>query len=296
MRQPKQAKARRDCRAGFTLVELILTLVLLLLLFGAVVFNYSTLSHGARLDHGVDQLETLFRFARAEAAARGRQVRIVFSSPGLGSAGGTNASTVPAHFSSQNSTNISDGTPPMSTGTNAALAIVWEPDPFGAPGQFVPLLEAYSYVDGILDAVEVLEVRLPAAKRGPTAWGWNGYSAVADKMAHPDDASTALSPSGSSSNSDEISGGPIQMGFFPDGSSDSIEVVIGALDDDDSRKILLSLSGVSGKIHRNTLELDADGRPLEDSRHGDWPETDGTGSIVDLGPSTAAPPRQPNSP
>ncbi len=300
MRQPRPEEAWRAKAAAFTLVELLLTVVLLLLLFGAVVFNYSTLSRGARLDHGADQLETLFRFARAQAAASGRQVRIAFSSPGLATGSGTNASSVPSGFSPQTPPNLGGGLSANKDGntggTNAALSVVWEPDPYGAPGQFVPLPEAQSYVDGILTATEVLEVRLPSTQRGPVAWGWNGYSAVADKMVHPDDAGTTGTQFAGSPKPDELPGKPFQIVFFPDGSSDSVDVVIGALGDDDPRKILLSLSGVSGKIRRSTLDLDAEGRPIDETMHGDETTMDGTGVVVDLGRSTGAPSLQPKSP
>lgn len=276
-------------RAAFTLVELLLTLVLLLLLFGAVVFNYSTLSHGARLDHGAEQLETLFRFARAQAAASGRQVRIVFANPVLGLSGGTNGSVTSAPAATQGKSGPILGSSSSGMGTNAPLAVVWEPDPYGAPGQFVPLREAQPFVDGILEALEVVEVHLPSPERASSLWGWNGYSAVADKMSQSGDANPGHSTARPPSTSEDVSGAPIQVGFFPDGSSDSIEVTIGAVDEDDSRKMLLSLSGVSGKIIRKTLELDADGRPLDDATPGERERTDANEPVSELGPSSEGP-------
>lgn len=285
---------RRVC--AFTLVELLLTLVLLLLLFGAVVFNYSTLSHGARLDHGAEQLETLFRFARSQAAASGRQVRVVFANPGLGLAGGSPAPSNPTHSPSDTTRDSIPARYPDGRGTNAPLEVVWEPDPNGAPGKFEPLNEAQPFVDGILEALEVVEVHLPSPERVPSKWGWNGYSAVADKMTHSVDANPAHPVSSLPSNAADFANGPIQVGFFPDGSSDSVELVLGAIDDDDPRKMILSLSGVTGKITRKTVELDADGRPLEEANSGEHEATDAIESATERDPSSGGPIGQPAPP
>src|SRR5437016_5427835 len=53
---------------AFTLVELLLALALMLVLVSAVVFSFSTLLNGTRLEEGTGQVESLIRFARAHAA------------------------------------------------------------------------------------------------------------------------------------------------------------------------------------------------------------------------------------
>ena len=64
----------RAARRGFTLFELVLTVSLILLLAGGVIFGWDSLQRGARLEEGADQVEMLLRFARAQAAILGRQV------------------------------------------------------------------------------------------------------------------------------------------------------------------------------------------------------------------------------
>src|SRR5689334_13185487 len=63
---------------GFTLVELLLALALMLLLVSAMVFSFSTLLRGRQLEEGATQMESLLRFARAHAASTGRRVQLVF--------------------------------------------------------------------------------------------------------------------------------------------------------------------------------------------------------------------------
>src|SRR6476620_11636717 len=101
------------CRSGFTLVELLPVVALILMLTSAVVFNFSSLLRGNQLEEGTTRLETLMRFARAQAANSGRKVQLVFS------AENTN-------------------TPAASPGDVRAT---WEPDPLRQPGCFADLTE-----------------------------------------------------------------------------------------------------------------------------------------------------------
>ena len=91
----------RRATSGFSLVELLLVVGLLLLFASAMVFNFSGLLRGHQLEEGTTRLETLMRFARAQAANSGHKVQLVFNSE-------------------------STNTPAASTGEVRAT---WEPDP-----------------------------------------------------------------------------------------------------------------------------------------------------------------------
>ncbi|HTG44626.1 MAG TPA: GspH/FimT family pseudopilin [Verrucomicrobiae bacterium] len=72
-------KIRTDQRQeGFSLVELLLTLVLILCLAAASVFTFTALYRSANLDEGYDRFQSLILFAQAEAATTGRKVRLQF--------------------------------------------------------------------------------------------------------------------------------------------------------------------------------------------------------------------------
>lgn len=120
---------RQHSGQGFTLIELLLVVVLVMLLFGAVIFNFSSLTDNAVLDEGATRLETIFRFARAHAANTGRQVRVVFNE---------------------------------SSGTNGAVRIrlEWEPDPLGEPGVFAAVQESALQADDLLDRIQIESVEL----------------------------------------------------------------------------------------------------------------------------------------
>ena len=128
----RTARKQLSIRSGFTLVELLLAVVLVLLLFGAVVFNFSTFQRGASLDEGATQLEALLRLARAQASSSGRQVQISFEE------------------------DVGEGF----TVSLGNLRVMWEPDPLGAPGIFADLPEAAGYVRGITELVSIEYVRL----------------------------------------------------------------------------------------------------------------------------------------
>jgi len=82
---------RRVCRGGpcassvrgtgakaFTLIEVTLVMLLLALLVGAVVLNFTDWGESRRLEEGARRFEALLYMARAEAANRGRKLRLAF--------------------------------------------------------------------------------------------------------------------------------------------------------------------------------------------------------------------------
>jgi len=126
---------RRQVR-GYTLMELLLSVVLLLMLVGAAVFSFSSLQRDAQLDEGVLRVETLMRLAKAHAANSGRQVQVVF--------------TAEAETDS----------------TGSVVKVVWEPEPLTKPGEFVELTTATPVADGVNELV-VIETPKPAEAVAP---------------------------------------------------------------------------------------------------------------------------------
>src|SRR5258708_2564868 len=119
----KAGRFHRGASHGFTLVELLLAISLMLLLMGAVVFSVASMQRGAQLDEGVNQFEALIQFSRAVAANTGRRVQIQCFERTL------------------------SGVAEPET----ELRVVWERDPIGQPGEFDELLEAGPYLRGIPD-------------------------------------------------------------------------------------------------------------------------------------------------
>lgn len=132
MRRPTGPLCQHSGR-GFTLIELLLVVVLVMLLLGAVIFNFSSLTEGAVLDEAGTRLETIFRFARAHAANTGRQVRVVFDE-----SAGTNATA----------------------GAAVRVRLEWEPDPLGEPGVFAEMPEAALQADDLLDRIQIESVEI----------------------------------------------------------------------------------------------------------------------------------------
>lgn len=270
---PRTRPGSRATGAGFTLVELLLTVVLLLLLLGAVAFNYSTLQQGAQLDEGTGQLETLFRFARAQASGSGRQVRIYLGEVPGAPAGGTNSAA--SNETGARAPKV-DSAPPSEPDLGdparaglGAVSVLWEPDPLGSPGQFVPLNEAATFAERLNESVRVLEMRFADGRKLPpdgapaavpaATWA-NGYSSVADPTAG---LAQTNAPAGS-----EIPPSA-QVTFYPDGSSDSVEFVLASQDDADRRQVLVSLSGLTGALRRRQLEIIDGQRAPETAEHTD---------------------------
>lgn len=189
-------------RSGFTLVEILLTTVLLLLLLSAVVFNFSNLQRGAGLDEGATQLEALIRYARAQAASTGRQVRIAFEE------------------------DVGDGlSVPLGN-----LQVQWEPDPLNAPGMFAELPEAAGFVRSITELVNVEFVR------------------ALEPDVEATEASAAAGSTGATNESVWITFPSVT--FYPDGSSDSTEITLASRSEEDGRRLILRLMGMTGSIRR----------------------------------------------
>lgn len=205
-------RSSKSSRRGFTLIEQLLTVVLVLLLLGAVVYNFSTAANGARLDEGATQMESLFRFARAHAESTGKQVRILFPE----AESGDNAETLAAE----------------APGTT--VRVMWEADPAGAPGVFQDLPEAASYVRSISDLVSIQQVQP------------DGQSAETEAPAPEAEASETPA--------EETPRSPFSVvNFYPDGTGDSVEIVLTSRDETDARRVTVRLTGLTGTIRRQAV-------------------------------------------
>ena len=220
----------RAARHGFTLFELVLTVSLILLLAGGVIFGWDSLQRGARLEEGADQVEMLLRFARAQAAISGRQVRVEVGSPEAfhGTPSGTNSMVA--------------ATPTAAPG---GLRVLWEPDPLKQPGTFEPLPGTEGFRERIEDLVEV-----------------QSPESVQQQMATPG-TPTPVQESETNGAPSDLSGlaGPnpetqqrLRINFYPDGSSDSTDWVLISKDSGDGRRLRIRWSGLTGSARRQWLE------------------------------------------
>ncbi len=226
--------------AAFTLVELLLTVGLMLGLVGAVVINFGSLDRHARLEEGASHLETLFRYARAQAGNTGRQVRIVFDSSPPSEAGATTSTN-------QDQTDSTSG-----------VQILWEANPLAAPGKFELLPGAELLIDQVNELVSVREVRQPRANLPE--------SNNRKQQVQPNPSQ--VPPSVESQLMDGAPTGTQTLTCYPDGSSDSVEVVVGSANGEDKRLAVVTLSGLTGaSSHRVKAAEDAAAPTLAETAH-----------------------------
>lgn len=203
-------------RLGYTLVELLLTIVIVLGLLGAVVFNFSSVNRTARLDEGATQVEALFRFARAHAASTGKQVRILFPE----AESGDNAELLAAEA------------------PGATVRVTSELDPIGAPGVFTDLPAAANYVTSISDLVSIQQVQAGEAA-GETSP--EGFAPEAEPGSETTSATEAPRSAFST------------VTFYPDGTGDSVELRLASRSEDDARRFSVRVTGLTGAIRRQLL-------------------------------------------
>jgi prepilin-type N-terminal cleavage/methylation domain-containing protein len=108
------------------------------------------------------------------------------------------------------------------------VEVYWESDPTTRPGVFAGLPDAAVMARNVLDLVQIEDVR---------------------SLGDPDSGRT------NRENPDEESApssfAPIT--FYPDGSSDSAEIVLSSRDSDEVRRVALRISGITGAIRREWL-------------------------------------------
>ena len=209
-------RSQRTCPHGFTLIEQILTIVLMVLLFGAVVYNFSSFHRAAGLDEGVTQVEALFRFARAHAASTGKQVRIMFPEAETGDNAELLAAEAPG----------------------VTVRVMWEADPVGAPGVFQDLPAAARYVESISELVSIQQVQ----PRG------QGAEVPANA------AAPALTSGAPETFAAEAPRSPFSVvTFYPDGTGDSVEVVLASRSEEDARRFTVRIVGLTGAIRRQLV-------------------------------------------
>jgi prepilin-type N-terminal cleavage/methylation domain-containing protein len=189
---------------GFTLVELLLTLVLLLLLASAAVISFSTLLSGSELEEGALQMEGLMRFARAHALNTGKKVQLVFEEQ-------------------------------TSDGMSAPLGnvrVVWETDPLRFPGQMSDLGEAGPMAQNVNSLVQIEDVRTLAD--------------VDSETIQQGDFSFA------------------PLTFYPDGSSDSTEIILASRGQEETRRISIRVTGITGVIRHDWMAQPGEADMIEE--------------------------------
>ena len=214
---------------GFTLLELLLVLVLLLFLFGAAVFEFNSMGRGASVSAGGDRLESLFRFARSESERTGRKIRIRFAAKDT------------LQFAEMNLAKPDGGNSPVPLSPSPdrrGLIAEWEPNPLDQPGQFAQIPQSVHFTDGVDNLVMVDSVKL---------------TDLDSQLASQLSANATLSDS----NSTTILGlsGPSVIHFYPDGSCDSVKVQLADRNPDNPNKEIVELIGLTGSVHRETIEI-----------------------------------------
>jgi prepilin-type N-terminal cleavage/methylation domain-containing protein len=184
---------------GFTLLELLLAITIVLLIASALVFNFSNLAQGSQLDEGTAKLETLMRFARAQAANSGRKVQLVFGSEA------TNLTSSPA----------------------GDVRTTWEPDPLGRPGDFHDLTEASWHTQEVNNRVQVESVQLFGTQTRPN---------------------TTTEESSDEFGADTATLKPPPITFYPDGSSDSAEIILASRTREEEQRMAVRIAGITGSI------------------------------------------------
>ena len=195
-------------------MEVLLVIAVMMMLAGASVISFSSQLQRSSLEEGVSRVQSLLRFARAEAANSGHKVQIQFT---------------PARGSNDCNSSTSLYEPKVTS----------ELDPLNAPGVFSEMQDIAWMDESISDLVQVESVR-PLEAQEPEA-------AEATESGVKDEPAEAAVESGE----------PPPITFYPDGSSDSVGIVLISADAEDARRVQLKLVGLTGSIEETELDEEA---------------------------------------
>ena len=207
---------------GFSLLELLLVLVIVLMLFSSAVFEFTSMNRGASLLEGADRLESLFRFARNEAERTGKKVRIRF--------GPSESASPTGSTSVLENTNADESFP----------VLEWEPTPIESPGQFKTLPNASHFTADITELVKIESVRLAGLDAQFSSLF--GASLKSNKEQNGDFSIDAL---------DDLP----TLYFFPDGSCDSAEIQLTDINPENLNKKIVELVGYTGTVRHRLIEI-----------------------------------------
>jgi prepilin-type N-terminal cleavage/methylation domain-containing protein len=225
---------------GFSLVEVLLTLVLILCLAAASVFTFTAIYRSANLDEGYDRFQSLIRFAQAEAATTGRKVRLQFEP-------------------------ISSTTNSEDKSTLRNIKVTWESDLLNNPGVFQTYTNkswSEDLVNELVGVEKVQPIQSPAVAPPGTDSGSSVASSESASLADSSDQASLASGTTSSTQSDDTASATSANGsssdfpaitFYPDGSCDSADIILASRNSEDDRRVAVRLSGFLGSVSGRTV-------------------------------------------
>ena len=113
----------------------------------------------------------------------------------------------------------------------ATVRVICELDPLGAPGVFTDLPEAANYIASISDLVSIQQVQAGETNAVNSADGTPASEPAGDA---PRNAFSTVT-------------------FYPDGTGDSIELLLLSRSEEDARRYTLRVSGLTGTIRRQLV-------------------------------------------
>lgn len=250
-------------RRGFTLIELLLVVAVLMIFMASAIFYMSPALRGVQLEEGAARFESLFKFASAEATQSGKRVLVRFVSTNDFSgrtvylprvAEEKDPTGAPGVF-----TDLEEASW-MDVGIGELVSVISvlheeeqeqsESDETQAPEDSLaqatePEVEANSQSDS--PNTQTNEVALKERE--------NFVAILGDVRGEEEEVSSNTSTNSDSSDSpsDSLSTDSTEVRdilFYPDGSSETVEIHLISCDSEDLRTAAILLNGITGMIDR----------------------------------------------
>ncbi len=281
---------------GFTLIELLLVITILMIFSASAVYYMSPALSAVQLEEGADRFESMFRFASAEATQSGKRLLVRFVStndvagrsvfvpqvavendpignPGvftpmpqlawLDESVGSLVSVIDVLHDGEDTEDLSSENEEDETEEEfGALKDKKEGTMAERMAQMDVLNgDAVEDEDGLTNAVRLAEKEnfsaiLGDVKGGGFVESGSEPQATETEGADEDDLTEATAENAVAEVQDIL--------FYPDGSSDTVQVVLVSTDKEDRRMVLIRLNGVTGLIEHEILQTDDDGKAVKE--------------------------------
>lgn len=240
---------------GFTLIELLLVVVVLMIFMASAVFYMSPALRRVQLEEGAARFESMFSFASAEATQTGRRVLV--------------------RFISTNDFSGREGYVPR---------VLVEKDPTSNPGSFSELQNVSWLNLGIGELVSVISIthlngdgsasEQKEEEMSDQFWDYSpppedadnlsqasglklapreGYSAILGDVRDGESSFGAGTNDLGQGEEDSLES-PVRDSqdilFYPDGSSETVEIRLVSCDSEDKRTVVILLNGITGQVER----------------------------------------------
>jgi prepilin-type N-terminal cleavage/methylation domain-containing protein len=132
---------------------------------------------------------------------------------------------------------FSDSSVSGTSSGDRSIQALWEPDPLAGPGVLIPLAEAQPYILALMDNIHIEHLNEPEPSLDEEALFVGSADTSSQRLVDTDDHMAPVVP----------------MSFYPDGSSDSVDLRLTSTEAEDVRQLAVRWEGLTGTLRKRWI-------------------------------------------